>query len=377
MLNVGSAVVRRALMAVAGIGEQRLRQIGSSMADLPEVAGAVLPGHTTPEPFSLSEAGSLFGDLEQTRGPLAKTERLQQTIARLDPLEAQYVIKILTGELRIGLKDGLLEDALAVAFEVPAEEIREANMLLGDLGRVALLAKHGNIAEAELTLFQPIKSMLASPEPTAEAIWERVQSATAQSEGIVPPVKFASDESTPVAEGTTPFHLPPSETAGQASTPTVVWVEDKFDGVRAQLHRDATGRVEIYSRDLRRVTGQFGEVAQAAASGLENAVIFDGEIVAYEQGGRRLTFFDLQKRLGRRAPDLFMGETVPITMAVFDLLHLDGKSLLAHPLAERRRLLESIALPAPFVKRVDVIQAASASEIDGLSAARGCGATKD
>ncbi len=98
--------------------------------------------------------------------------------------------------------------------------------------------------------------------------------------------------------------------------------------------------MEIYSRDLRTVTGQFEEIAKTAAGGLKDTVIFDGEIVAYEKG-KRLTFFDLQKRLGRRAPDLFMKEHVPIVFLVFDLLHLNGRSLLAEPLAERRRLLDA------------------------------------
>ena len=92
-------------------------------------------------------------------------------------------------------------------------------------------------------------------------------------------------------------------------------------------------------------------------------MIFDGEIVAYEKG-KRLTFFDLQKRLGRRAPDLFMKENVPIVFLVFDLLHLNGRSLLAEPLAERRRLLDGLTLPSPTIRRVDVVQAASADEIE-------------
>ena len=354
VLNIGGAVIKRALQTVSGQGEDALRRLRTSLADLSEVAGAVLPGRTRPEPFSLVESQRFFDALEQTRGPLAKGERLQETLARLEPIEARYVIKILTGELRIGLKEGLLEEALAVAFGQPADDIREANMLLGDLGRVARLARAGRLGEAELTLFQPIKSMLASPEPTAEAIWKRheeLHAATAPSEDAL---------ATPLAS--------PAKAPGAAATAAqVVWVEDKFDGVRTQLHcqvdADGTRRVEIYSRDLRRVTGQFEEIAKVAAAGLRDTVIFDGEIVAYEKG-KRLSFFDLQKRLGRRAPDLFMKEAVPIILLVFDLLHLNGRSLLAEPLAERRRLLEALALPAPSIRRVDVIQAASADEIE-------------
>ena len=345
VLNIGGAVIKRALLAVSGASEDHLRRLRASLADLSEVADAVLPGRTRPQPFSLVEAMRFFDELERTRGPLAKGDLLQQALARLTPLEARYVVKILTGELRIGLKEGLLEEALAAAFRQPADAIREANMLLGDLGRVALLAREGALDRAELTLFQPIKSMLASPEPTAGDIWAR------------------HEELHAAAETGAPLAQPLAGDGLVAGAKSVVWVEDKFDGVRAQLHRDAGGRAEIYSRDLRRVTGQFDEIARAAAEGLRDTVIFDGEIVAYEKG-KRLTFFDLQKRLGRRAPDLFMKENVPIVLLVFDLLHLNGRSLLAEPLAERRRLLDALPLPGPIIRRVDVAQAASADEIE-------------
>jgi DNA ligase-1 len=339
VLQIGGAVVRRALLAVSGVGEERIRQLSVNLGDLAEVAGEVLPGRTRPEPFSLAESMQLFSDLERARGPLAKGERLQQALARLTPIEARYVVKILTGELRIGLKEGLLEDALAAAFEQTPDAIREANMLLGNLGRVAILARRGELHRAELTLFQPIKSMLASPEPTAEAIWARHEE-----------LQKTGDT------------LRPEAVDSPAAPRSEVWVEDKFDGVRAQLHRSADGRVEIYSRDLRRVTGQFEEIAHAAAL-LENEMILDGEIVAYVEG-QKLTFFDLQKRLGRRAPDLFLGETIPIALLVFDLLHLDGRSLLAEPLSERRRLLDGLRLPEPALRRVEVARADSADAIE-------------
>jgi DNA ligase-1 len=347
VLHIGGAVIWRALLAVSGATQEQLRQMRSSVADLSELAGAVLPGRTEPVPFSLAESMALFDSLEKTRGPLAKGDLLQAALARLRPLEAQYLVKILTGDMRIGLKEGLLEEALAAAFAQPADSIREANMLLGDLGRVAALAREGRLDRAELTLFQPIKCMLASPEPTAESIWARHEELHATGEAALP-------EPVPAA---------------------VVWIEDKFDGVRTQLHRGGGGgnpRVEIYSRDLRRVTAQFQEIAQAARA-LSGDVIFDGEIVAFLEG-RRLTFFDLQKRLGRREPDLFLGETIPIVYLVFDLLYLNGRSLLGVPLQERRRLLESLALTAPLLRRVEVRQAGSAREIEaafGQARARG------
>lgn len=323
VLQLGGAVIWRALLAVAGTSHAQLKELSRSLGDLSEVAAQVLPGRTRPEPLTLANSREIFDELERARGSLAKTALLEKTLARLSTLEARYVIKIVTGDLRIGLKEGLLEEALAAALGQPAEAIREANMLLGDLGKVALLARREELHHAELTLFQPIKCMLASPEPTAEAVWTR----------------WTTDIAEPRA-----------------------WVEDKFDGVRAQLHRGAGGRVEIYSRDLRRVTAQFDELAQVAAR-LPFEAIFDGEIVAYEKG-KKLSFFDLQKRLGRRAPDLFMGETVPITFLIFDLLYIDGRSLLAQPLAERRRLLDALVFPDPALRPVEVARAGSADAIE-------------
>src|SRR5213082_3675262 len=99
--------------------------------------------------------------------------------ANLSPREGQYVVKILTGDLRIGLREGLVEEAIAKAFNVALDEVKEANMLLGDIGRTAVLARNNDLHRAALSLFRPIKCMLASPEPTAEAIWEHFTGADA------------------------------------------------------------------------------------------------------------------------------------------------------------------------------------------------------
>ncbi|MEO6872063.1 MAG: ATP-dependent DNA ligase, partial [Chthoniobacterales bacterium] len=301
-------------------------RISSSHGDASKTACEALEGRTAPEPFSLGAARELFEELHRTRGPVGKTEILQARFAKLSPLEAQYVVKILTGDLRIGLREGLVEEAIARAFDAPLDDVKEAHMLLGDIGQTARLAAAGQLAEAELTLFRPIKCMLASPEPTAEAIWAR----------------FASD--------------PPND--------SVVYVEDKFDGIRAQLHRSAE-RVEIFSRDLRRVTAQFSEVAERARNFADD-LILDGEIMAFEHG-KKLTFFDLQKRLGRKSEgaDLFAAPSaaVPVVFVAFDLLWLNGRSLLKTPLRERRELLRGLTMPEQF-QVAEVSPAKSADEIE-------------
>ena len=244
------------------------------------------------------------------------------------------MVKILTGDLRIGLREGLVEEAIASAFDAPLDDVKEANMLLGDIGETALLALKGELQRAELSLFRPIKCMLASPEPTAEAIWARFAVAAV------------------------------ADREPASATPTTVYVEDKFDGIRAQLHR-GTERVEIFSRDLRRMTDQFPELAEQARK-FEDELILDGEIMAFEQG-RKLTFFDLQKRLGRKSEgaDLFAAASadVPVAFVAFDLLWKNGQSFLRKPLRERREFLRGLKLPPQF-QIAEIYAAHSAEEIE-------------
>jgi DNA ligase-1 len=325
-LQTGWAIIYRALLGASGRGNAELRRIASSHGDASKAALEALQGRTKPKSFSLGEAHLLFEELHKTRGPAGKTELLQTRLRKLSPLEAQYVVKILTGDLRIGLREGLVEEAIARAFDVALDDLKDAHMLLGDIGQTALLAARRELDRAELTLFRPIKVMLASPEPTAEAIWKR----------------FGADS--------------PNE--------STVYVEDKFDGIRAQLHRGAA-RVELFSRDLRRITAQFNELAERARE-LAAEVILDGEILAFEHG-KRLTFFDLQKRLGRKSEsaDLFAAPTadVPVVFVAFDLLWLNGQSLLKSPLRERRELLRGLTMSELF-QIAEVSPARSAEEIE-------------
>jgi DNA ligase-1 len=331
-VQVGGSIIYRTLMSAAKLSEAEFRRIAHSHGDAGKTAFESLEGRTSPEPFSIRQSREFFEALQKARGPIAKTELLQKRLSILSAREGQYVVKILTGDLRIGLREGLVEEAIAKAFDASLDEVKEANMLLGDIGATALLASRGELQWAELSIFRPIKSMLASPEPTAEAIWERFVGAQ----------KSATDMAA-----------------------TTVFVEDKFDGIRAQLHRNVE-RSEIFSRDLRRITDQFPELAERARQ-FDHDVILDGEIVAFEQG-RKLTFFDLQKRLGRKneGVDLFANASdVPVAFVAFDLLWLDDRSLLKAPLRERRELLRKIKLPSQF-QIAEVYPAASAAEIDEI-----------
>src|SRR6266516_4846240 len=318
-------------MAAAKLRNAEFQRIAHRYGDAGTTAFAALDGRTSAEPFTLKQSRNFFEALQRTRGPIAKNELLRSRLARLSAREAQYVVKILTGDLRIGLREGLVEEAIARAFETPLGEVREANMLLGDIGATATLASQKQLHRAELSIFRPIKCMLATPQPTAEAAWERF-------------VGSAHPDRDP--------------------THARVYLEDKFDGIRAQLHRTAE-RVEIFSRDLRRITGQFPELADQA-SNFQEELIIDGEIIAFAEG-RRLTFFDLQRRLGRKSDgeDLFSlaAADVPVAFVVFDLLWLNGRSFLTTPLRERRRRLGKVRFPSQF-QIAKLTSAHSAAEIE-------------
>jgi DNA ligase-1 len=333
-LQVGWAVIFRALQAATKVSDEEFHRVASSHGDAAKTAFEVLVGRTTALGFSIRESGKLFEELQRARGPIAKADLLRNRFSKLSAREGQYIVKILTGDLRIGLREGLVEEAIAKAFSVSLEQVREANMLLGDIGQTALLASRNELARAELALFRPVKCMLATPEPTAQAVWER----------------FAGAHAT---------NRKPAAVAA-----ATVYLEDKFDGIRAQMHRSAQ-RVEIFSRDLRRITDQFPELADQARN-FQEELIIDGEIIAFEKG-RELTFFDLQKRLGRRSggADLFAraAADVPVAFVIFDLLWLNGRSLLKTPLHERRRHLGSVRLPSHF-QIAKVMPAHSAAEIE-------------
>ena len=336
-LQVGWSVIFRALQDATKIGDTEFHGIAGKHGDAGKTAFEVLSGRTAPQPFSIVESAQLFQNLHRARGPIVKTNLLRERFSILSAREGEYVVKILTGDLRIGLREGLVEEAIAKAFDVSLEEVKQANMLLGDIGRTALLASRKELCRAELSMFRPIKCMLATPEPTAEAVWQRFT------------VAAGGDRSQP-----------------GSPIPATVYVEDKFDGIRAQLHR-GTETVEIFSRDLRRITRQFPELVEQARK-FDQELIADGEIIAFDEG-RRLTFFDLQKRLGRKGDtaDLFAAAAadVPVAFVIFDLLWMNGRSLLKTPLRERREQLGTLILP-PHFQKANVTPARSATEIEQI-----------
>ncbi len=294
VLSVGFSILLRAVAAMVNKDPRELSPTLRHHGDLGAGAEEILRAHQTPSPLTLTDIAAVYAALSRQRGPAAKQSLFEQTLQRLSALESKYFIKLCTSELRIGLKESLVEEAIAQCYDHPLAAVQRANMLTGDISETLRQAAAGRLAEVQLELFRPISVMLASPvDGAADLI---------------------------------------------ATFPTGALVEEKFDGIRAQVHKRGE-QVEIYSRTLDRVT-EFPELLPPLRK-IPADFILDGEIIGWRDG-RAIPFTELQQRLGRKQIDLFTTTLVPACFVAFDLLLLNDQTLLDLELAERRLKLTNL-----------------------------------
>ena len=323
-LQVGGTLLWRLVGELSGKSETELTAAYRKLGDLGAVAGEVLSQRDTNH-LNVLQVAAAFREIAAARGPAAKTARVRELLSRATPLEAKYIVKIMTGDLRIGLKESLVEEAIAKAYGGAVSDVQRANMLLGDIGETARLAAADNLSEGKIRLFHPLGFMLASPADSAE-------------------------------DALAYFHD--------------VLVEDKYDGIRAQAHC-AGDTVRIFSRTRDDITESFPELPNAL-SGLPEDAILDGEIVAWSADvappspaavegasrplsehsgnqrdavamtGRALPFSALQQRLGRKKVSEEMIRRVPVAYLVFDVLYVGGELIIDRPLRERGEMLDAL-----------------------------------
>jgi len=325
-VNVGGALLREAVVEVTGVSPKEYDAAYIPLGDAGDTAAQLLGGREQPARSLTLEGVRRLCD-ELAACPTA-TERRALLIGALTACRApaaRYLVKILTGALRIGVQESLVEEALAEAFGRDPDAVRQANMLLGDIGRTALLAREDRLTDARLALFRPLKCMLAT-----------------------------------AVDG-------PEEALGIGAE----WLaEDKLDGIRCQLHCDGA-ETRLYSRTLDEITRQFPEVA-AGLGGAGREFVCDGELIA-AMDGEQLGFAQLARRLGRKGPDEALTRAVPVALVVFDLLALDGRPLLAEPLGERRVRLQGLPLP-PLLRATEALPVRDVAGVEaafGAALARG------
>lgn len=308
-LNVGFNTIMRSLSEIARLEPEEIQKIYLKHGDMGALAEYVVSKRQqnplVAQQLLLPDVHDQLRKIADAVGSgaaEAKRKILTGLLINSSPLEAKYLIKIATGELRVGVVEGLVELAIAKAFERDVQAIRQAMLLSGDIAHVALLAKKDALSTAIMKPLVPLSFMLADVMFSAEEIEQ--------------------------------YYNKP------------VICEFKYDGIRVQLHKFGD-EVKMFSRKLEDVAASFPEIV-SAVSLLEADFILDGEVLAYRRG-RPVHFQELQKRLRRKAvTDRLMAE-IPVVYVPYDIMYFDGQPLIGRPLTERKRVLSQIRFGEPII----------------------------
>jgi DNA ligase-1 len=298
VLSVGGAIVWDVLLQILPVGHEELRKLTIASGEIGEALSKVWPERAVERALTLADLAGAFEALAETGLQERKRQMLLELFKRCATgREATYLAKIIFRDMRTGAQEGVLQAAVAQAFGRTLAAVQRCQLLVGNLEEVALLAKHDQLCSATFALFHPIQFMLATPQETA-----------------------ADAEKT---------------LAGR-----VFFVEDKLDGIRAQVHKQGD-RVAIYTRTMDRADESFPEVVEAM-KWVAGDFLVDGEIVPFAAGAVS-PFAHLQRRLGRKQPTAAMLKKYPVTFIAFDLLYENGELLMETTLRERRQRLERLA----------------------------------
>lgn len=241
-------------------------------------------------------------------GSRERKERLITALLSLcSPVEAKYLVKVLIGEMRTGFHEGLMEQAVSKAFKTPLRAVQEATMIVGDIGEVAAIAKTegaDGLAGKGFVVFRPVNLMLAQmADDVAEALAEH--------------------------KGRTAF-------------------EYKYDGARVQIHKSGD-RVRIFSRRLTDVTDSLPEILEAIRGNIKaSEAILEGEVIALDRSGSPIPFQHLMRRFRRVHSIEDMAKRIPVRLYLFDILYVDGKSLISTSYLQRRQILAENAGQIPL-----------------------------
>jgi DNA ligase-1 len=312
-------------------GELRQRQIGVGWAALREPPpSADLPSLT------VAEVDAAFERIGRQAGPGSQAERRRQlagVLGRATGEEQRFLVRLLSGELRQGALEGVMVEAIARAAGIPAAEVRRALMLRGALGPVAEAALARGVAGLRayrLQVGRALQPMLAQTATSVEAALERA--------------------------------------GGAASSPAAV--EWKLDGVRVQLHKDGD-QVRVFTRTLDDITARVPEAVETVRALPAGTAVLDGELIALREDGRPHPFQVTAGRLGSKLGVERLRTTVPLTLFLFDVLHLDGEDLIDRAGAERHAALAAVTPQALRVPRTVTADPAAAGAFLADALARG------
>jgi DNA ligase-1 len=315
-LGIGPNLLHEAITYVIGVKKEVVVERINATGDVGSAVEGLLAGKSQTSfgshELDLAEVFRSFEQIARVEGRRSQREKLltvRMLFGCASPLEGRYLARLMMGELRIGIGEGNVRDAIAKAFSVPVELVEHAYQATNDLGDVAVRAKKGGgaLADVRIEIFRPVKMMLAQQGTIEEMI---------------------------NARGT-------------------VAAEYKYDGTRFQLHKKGS-KIRIYSRKLEEVTDALPDILHIFSEELTHDAILDGEVIAFKDGRPRPFQFVLQ-RFRRKYGITSMMEQIELEPHVFDILYLDGEMLIDLPLAERRKKLDMVvpARVAPQVQSGD------------------------
>jgi DNA ligase-1 len=338
-LDVGPTLCYEALAKAAGRNvtasniETRLAEIGEIGAvaerlDLGGQQGLSAFGNNDEESLSVDEVESALRSIATAAGSGSTETKLDTLFGlfnRVEPLEARFIARLVLGDMRIGVGEGTVRDAIAEAFDVSIDSVERAIQVSNDCGLVARVAREegdSGLSEVNLRIGRPVQAMLAQTGTAIDAI----------------------------------------ETWGRSA------VETKFDGARIQIHFDGE-TAELFSRNLEDVTNSLPEVADFVERSLDTPVIIDGEVVAIGGDGQPLPFQEILRRFRRKHDIAAAREDVTVELRAFDCLHADGDDLLDVPLERRHeRLLELLGEATAELSVLDDTEEIAELEAQALEA---------
>jgi len=320
-LDVNWATLSGILQRITGGDWNVFREAFSSTGDIGSAAKAVFEKTKVKRQALLLEKALTITEVRHVLAAIAETvgsgsrEKKERLITALlsqaSPVEAKYLIKIFVGEMRTGLYEGLMEQAVAKAFEMPLATVQKASMVMGDISEVAAMAKtegKARLSEVGFQVFRPVKLMLA---------------------------QVADDVDEALAEH-----------GGKTA------LEYKYDGARVQIHKQG-GEVRVFSRRLTDVTQSLPETVETVKSSIKaDEAILEGEVIAVDDVGSPIPFQHLMRRFKRVHKVEDMAEKIPVKLYLFDVLYLNGESLISLPYLQRRQILAENAGDIPLTKQI-------------------------
>jgi len=302
-LKFGPSLLYEALAYVIGKKKETVISAINSSGDAGAVVEKLLEKREQTMFFSeeleLIEVYNRFMEMARTSGRKAQQERVrsaQYLLSNASPLEGRYLARLMLEEMRIGVGEGVVKDAISKAFLIPSDVVEHAHQALNDLGEVALLAKTNpeKLSEVHITPFKPVKMMLAQQGSITAMV----------------------------------------ETHGYLAA------ENKYDGSRFQFHKVGK-KAAIYSRKLEEMTESLPDVIEMLSSATDHDVIIDGEVIAI-LNGKPMPFQTVLRRIRRKHDIDEAKEKIELRPCVFDILVCDGETLIDKPFSERRKILTSV-----------------------------------